>query len=312
MREDYTRPTQSVWERFAFFMGRFAPWLVTHAAAGLCIGSLYAIEMYGAEDAATYYAPPLIGAAAAAVLSGWAYYAFGRSKSEYDITKLGHFDRGLIYGHFSGRDAAFIREAVIDMHVADLNTALEKLKELEEKDLIPDRRSVVCFYMGRCYQLMGYPANGSKYFQEALDLGLTLNDTYLLAARCLTQNGRFDEAIEYYKVLLERDCYFDFIYTDMGITYLKKGDAEKALEEFGRSVDEGKNYSFALGGCSLAYLQMKNLDKSREYYQKALNCNMDDVDGFKVFYCNIAEAAGLLDEIDPQMKLRTERGEIIR
>ncbi|MDE5576532.1 MAG: tetratricopeptide repeat protein [Oscillospiraceae bacterium] len=317
MRENYNRRLPSLWDRFSAFIVRIIPWLAAHVFLGLCIGSLYAIRRYGAENAEIYYFPPIICGALAAILGGWAYYSFGRVRSEYEINKLGNFDRALVFGYFYGSDAKLLREAVIDMHLSDLNGALEKFKWLEEKELPDDRRSVLCFYMGRCYQLMGYPSNGVKYFQEALDKGLKLSDTYLLTARCLTQNGRFDEALECYNTLLEKDCYFDFIYTDMGIACLKKGDGEKALEYFTKSVDEGKNYSFALGGCSLAYLQMKDLDKSREYYRQALTCNMDDVNGFKIFYCNIAEAVGLFDEIDPQMKLRSEAGfehgdEIIR
>lgn len=306
MRENYNRRPPSLWDRFSAFIVKVIPWVAAHVFLGLCIGSLYAIERYGAENAEAYYFPPLVGAAVAAVLGFWAYYSFGRNKSEYESNRLGNFDRALVFGYFSGAEAKLLREAVIDMHLADLNGALEKFKSLEEKELPDDKRSVLCFYMGRCYQLMGYPSNGVKYFQEALDKGLKLSDTYLLTARCLTQNGRFDEALECYNALLEKDCYFDFIYTDMGIACLKKGDGEKALEYFNKSIDEGKNYSFALGGCSLAYLQTKDLDKSREYYKKALTNNMDDVNGFKIFYCNIAEAVGLLDEIDPQMKLRSE------
>lgn len=312
MRELHNRHIPADRNRFAAFWGKFAPWLIIHVLAGLVIGALCSIELFGSETAKDYYFPPLIGAAVGAALSVSAYYAFGRGGSKYDNARLGSFDRSLVYGSFSGGQAVLLREAVIDLHLYDLNDSLDKLKELEEEELSEEQRSVLAFYMGRCYQLMGYPSNGSKYFQEALALGLELNDVYLLAARCLTQNGRFDEAIEYYNILLERDCCFDFLYTDMGITYLKKGDGEKALEEFSISIDEGKNYSFALGGCSLAYLQMKDLAKSREYYKKALNCNMDDITGFKIFYCNIAEAAGLLDEIDPQMKMRPEREEIIR
>lgn len=291
----------------------FTPWLLVHILLCCAAGGYIAYDLYGEEGAVTYYKPLIIGLAAAFVLSLTSYLLFGRQDYRYTAAELGDFDKVLIYCRFGGLHTKKLREAVIDMHLFGYNTALEKFKELEETELSDEQRAVLSFYMGRCYQLMGYPSNGIKYYRAAIELGLDLNDTYLLAARCLSQNGCFDEAIEYYKVLLERDACFDFIYTDIGIAYLKKGDSGRALESFEKSISEGKNYAFALGGCSLAYLQMKNLEKSGEYYKKALTCNMDDVNGFKVFYCNIAEAEGLLDEIDPNMKLRSEDGgEIIR
>lgn len=293
--------------------GGFWRWLMLHIAVGVLFGAYYASELYDTAELEIYYFPPFCGAGIAAAAAALSYFILGMYKPERNI-RLGDFDRMMICARFGGgRNSKALREAVIDMHLCDYNDALDALKEIEEDEEDTEenndvRLSVVYFYIGRCYQLMGYPSNGAKYLLEAIDKGLKLNDTYLLAARCLTQNGSFDKALECYNILLEKKCYYEFVYTDMGIAYLKKGDSEKALEYFTRSLNEGKNYSFALGGCSLAYLQMKNLEESNKYYQKALMCNMDDVNGFKVFYCNIAEAAGLWDEIDPKMKLRSRRG----
>lgn len=294
-------------------VGSFWLWFGLHAAFGVLAGAYYASEKYGLAQPELYYIPPFCGAVIAGAAAALSYFILGFNSPERNI-RLGDFDRMMIYSRFGGgRNAKMLKEAVIDMHLCDYNDALDVLKEIEEDEEDTEenndtRLSVVYFYIGRCYQLMGYPSNGAKYLLEAVDKGLKLNDTYLLAARCLTQNGSFDRALECYNTLLERNCCYEFVYTDMGIAYLKKGDGEKALEYFTRSLNEGKNYSFALGGCSLAYLQMKNLEESTKYYQKALMCNMDDVNGFKVFYCNIAEAVGLWDEIDPKMKLRSRRG----
>ena len=293
-------------DKLVRFLKRFLLWLIPHFLLFCGIGIYFAVEMYGAEGAKNYYIPLLIAFAAALAFSGYAYFCFGRENKKYTAYKLGEFDKSFVYGYFSGKYTKILREAVIDLHLSDFNTALEKFDELSKKDLSDGQTAVLSFYTGRCYQLMGYPANGVKYYENALELGLKLNDTYLLAARCLVQNGRFNEALEYYNILLERNSYYDFILTDMGIAYLKMGDSEKALELFEKSVDEGKNYSFALGGCSLAYLQMKNLEKSSEYYSEALRCNMEDVNGFKIFYCNIAESVGLLDEIDPNIRLHSD------
>lgn len=306
--------------RFTKFLRRFCPWLIAHMLVFGISCAFAAAEVNGYEGAREYYYPLLAGIIASLPFALCSYFMFGRQSIRYSDRNLGDFDKYMIYSLFGGSPswlfgslaAKKLREAVIDMHVFDYNTALDKYKELEDENLSDKQRSVLCFYTARCYQLMGYPSNGVIFYKQAIELGLDTNDTYLLTARCLTQNGRFDEAVEYYTILLERDCYFDFIYTDIGIAYLKKGDGEKALENFERSVDEGKNYSFALGGCSLACLQLKNLEKSNEYYKKALTCNMDDVSGFKTFYCNIAEAVGLLDEIDPEIRNGSDKdaGEI--
>ncbi|MBQ8786915.1 MAG: tetratricopeptide repeat protein [Oscillospiraceae bacterium] len=313
----------------AAFIKRFLPWLAIHTVIFCGVGVYYAVTNYGADNAVKYYLPLLYGLAAAFVAAIFAYITFGREDKKYNMAALSEFDVKLICGHFamkpvksvvnSTRDISFsshraavknnnlLVEAVIDMHRFDFNTSLDKLEELAEKKLSNNQKAVLAFYTGRCYQMMGYPANAVKHFETCLELGMRLNDVYLLAARCLTQNGRFDDAIEYYNVLIERESYFEFIYTDIGLAYLKKGDGEKALEYFKKSVDEGMNYSFALGGCSLACLQMKDLEKSDEYYKEAVRCNMEDVNGFKIFYCNIAESVGLINEIDESMKVNNDK-----
>lgn len=298
--------------KFIGFLKRFSLWLGPHILAGLCVGAFFAVELNGAEGADKYYTPLLIASAIAAVCAFVAYFSFGCRDERYNSENLSSFDK-LMIKRYGSKYSRMLSRAVIDMHLFDFNSALDSFEELAEKALSDNQRAVLSFYTGRCYQLMGYPANGVKYFQKALELGLDINDTYLLAARCLVQNGRYDDAVDYYNILVERECRFDFIYTDIGIAYLKKGDSEKALEAFNKSIDEGRNYAFALGGCALAYLLMKDVEKSREYYKNAFRCNMDDVIGFKIFYCNIAESVGLLDEIDENMKKHSAAAdEIIR
>ena len=316
------------WNNFIELLKKFVPWLCLHMFFGIIIGVAYAMDVYGTEMADEYYLPVLAAMGVSFVVSVFAYVAFGRTDKKYSMSALSEFDLKLICGYFAMKpmNSAVNRtrdipttsrraniklnnllvEAVIDMHNFDFNTSLDKMEEIEEKPLTDNQKAVLSFYMGRCYQMMGYPANAVKHFETCLDLGMKLNDVYLLAARCLAQNGRFDDAIEYYNVLIERESYFEFIYTDIGLAYLKKGDGEKAFEYFKKSVDEGMNYSFALGGCSLACLQMKDLEKSNEYFKEAVRCSMEDVNGFKVYYCNIAESVGLINEIDETMKINTD------
>ena len=72
--------------------------------------------------------------------------------------------------------------------------------------------------------------------------------------------------------------------------WLKKGIAEKALEYFSLSAEKHMNYSFALGGCSLSYLLMKDFEKSRTYYSLAIVNGVPDMSGFKEYYAEIANS----------------------
>ena len=295
------------WEKFFRRIAEMCPFIIVFSIICGLFGMYWAIVTVGDDMAADYYIPILVSVVPA-VFFAWLTNETFRSDAEQRRRRFvpGNFDKTMIYQIFDGKNTKKLKGAVAEMHMCNFNEALEMLKEIEKAENEDDRLSVVCFYIGRCYQLMGYPSNAARYFKNALEKGLRLNDVYLLTARCLGQNGFFDEAMEYYGVLVERDAYYDTIYTDIGVVFLKKGDGEKALEYFSRSADEGRNYAFALGGCSLAYLQMKDLEKSNEFYRKALLANMDDVKGFKIFYCNIAEAMGLMDSISPEIRLEAD------
>ena len=180
--------------------------------------------------------------------------------------------------------------------------ALEDFKEVEEMDISEHDRAVLCFCIGSCYQAMGYPTNAGKYFELSIEHGIGHDFVYILAARCCVANGSFSKAMEYYNTLLDKGCMYDYIYTDMGMCRLKEEKPDEALELFQKSIGEGKNYAFALGGCSLSYLMKKDLEKSRDYFARALVNNLTDIDGFRQYYCSVAESVGCMDQVDDYMK----------
>ena len=81
---------------------------------------------------------------------------------------------------------------------------------------------------------------------------------------------------------------------------------DEAQMWFEKSVNEGRNYAFALGGCSLIALVRKNIEESKKLFSKALINNIDDVKGFKQYYCEVAEAVGCIELIDKNMKTNSE------
>ncbi|MCD7731249.1 MAG: tetratricopeptide repeat protein [Oscillospiraceae bacterium] len=190
-----------------------------------------------------------------------------------------------------------------------LDDALEDFKKIEDMDISERERAVLCFYIGSCYRYMGYPTNAANYYSKSIDNNIDSDYVYILAARCCVSNGSYAKAMEIYNLLLGKDEYFEYVYTDMGMCALKSENPDKALEYFKLSIAEGKNYSFALGGCSLAYLMKKDIDKSKEFFSKALINNINDVDGFRQYYCSVAEANGCLGLIDENIRKKAAESE---
>ena len=230
---------------------------------------------------------------------------------DYAVKRANSPDRKLIGDSIDGfsKTSRLFKVAVAELREGMFNEALEDFKEVEDLDISERERAVLCFYIGTCYRDMGYPTNAANYFVKSIDNNIDIDYVYILAARCCVANGSFSKAMELYNDLLGRNSYFDYIYTDMGMCCLKSEDADKALEYFTRSIGEQKNYAFALGGCSLAYLMKKDVEKSKEFFARALINNIGDLDGFRKYYCSIAEAAGCLDLIDEYMRTAAEKND---
>jgi tetratricopeptide (TPR) repeat protein len=203
------------------------------------------------------------------------------------------------------RTSKTFRKAFSLLHSGDLAGALDYFNELKNEKLGKHERAVLCFYLGRCYEVMGYPTNAAKFYRESLDSDIGIDEVYLIAARAYTSNGSFAEAEEVYDSLLSRDTKLENIYTDLGMVYIKANNPDKALETFSKALKLHHNYSFALGGCALAYLLKSDTVNARFFFSQAIINNIDDSDGFTEYYCSVAESKGLGEEIGikPRPKL---------
>jgi tetratricopeptide (TPR) repeat protein len=217
------------------------------------------------------------------------------------------FESRLIGNAFKGAggNAKTFRRALTQLRSGDLAGALDLFNELKNAKLTGRERSVLCFYLGRCYEVMGYPTNAAKFYREALENGIGIDEVYLIAARAYTSNGSFTEAEELYGSLLTRGTKLENIYTDLGMVYIKANNPDKALETFSKALKLHHNYSFALGGCALAYLLKSDTVNARFFFSQAIINNIDDSEGFSEYYYSVAESKGLGEEIGfkPRPKL---------
>ena len=222
-------------------------------------------------------------------------------------------ERRILRGSFKGfsEKSKLFSEGMEYLRLGNLPDGIACFKESMKCENCTEReKAVASFYIGVTYQQMGYSTNASIFLRDALDLGLD-DETCaadILLARCYAENGSYQKAVDIYEKLISIDKdrgnrNFDYLFTDYGMCRLSMQDYDGAFKLFYRSVCDARNFSFALGGCSLAALGMKNIDLSREYYARALAANLRDVIGFKQYYCKIAESVGIIDKIDKEMKI---------
>jgi tetratricopeptide (TPR) repeat protein len=183
------------------------------------------------------------------------------------------------------------------LNEGNVNGALEGFTELKDTELKGRQRAVLLFYIGRCYQFMGYPTNAARYFLECVEAGIGVDEVYTLCGRELTACGDFSSAETIFNELINRNAHSEFVYTDMGMLYIKANEPDKALDTFSRSIKHHMNYAFALGGCALAYILKNDPTNAKFFYAQAILNNIDDADGFTDYYISVAETHGLSDEI---------------
>jgi tetratricopeptide (TPR) repeat protein len=217
----------------------------------------------------------------------------------YDPVNKSEFESRLIGNTFSGlgKKAKLFRRGCDFLHFGELSDALDTFNKLKNTNLTQREKAVLSFFLGKCYDVMGYPTNAVNYYRESLESDIGLDEVYLITARAFTVNGDFTEAEEVYDALLSKESKLENIYTDLGMVYIKANQPDKALATFSKSLKLHHNYSFALGGCALAYLLKSDTENAKFFFSQAIINNIDDIDGFTEYYCSVAESKGLSDEI---------------
>jgi tetratricopeptide (TPR) repeat protein len=217
------------------------------------------------------------------------------------------YDRRIIKDAFDGASkyCRLFYKAYQKYLEGDFADALTEFNDIKEFELKKREKAVLSFYIGRCYQYMGYPTNASKQFRDSIDNGIGVDEVYTLCGREMVSCGDFSAAEDVYNELIKAGSDSDYIYTDMGMLYIKANDPEKALDSFSTSIRKHMNYAFAMGGCALAYVLKKDSANAKFFYGQAIINNIDDVEGFTEYYLSVAETQGLSEDIGikPKPKL---------
>ncbi|MCI0512410.1 tetratricopeptide repeat protein [candidate division KSB1 bacterium] len=84
-----------------------------------------------------------------------------------------------------------------------------------------------------------------------------------------------DEAIEQFRLAIERQPEFSDAFNNLGIAYLQTKDTTQALAAFQKAIEIKNEYADLYHNQGLAYLEAGNLDAAITAFEQALNLNPD-------------------------------------
>lgn len=82
--------------------------------------------------------------------------------------------------------------------------------------------------------------------------------------------GRYDDAINYFKQILDNNPQATSIYRDLGMTYMQKNEPSKAIQSYKKYIDKNPNNALIQYYLALAYNANGNRNKAKEVMRKFL------------------------------------------
>ena len=212
------------------------------------------------------------------------------------------YDERIVMGRFRGFDRASIlfRRGMSRLAESHMAAALELFRNVDEYKLNTNEQAVLYYYTGVCYRNMGYPSNGASYFMKSVDCVMAHPDAMMNALRCYARAGNINDAEDVFSAMKEKNYlrdYYSFLYTEMGMMYIRADRPDDAIERFNTGIGLGLDRPSALGGIAISYMLKGDIEQSRSYFRKAVIGNIPDIEGFRDYYITIARGCGHFSEV---------------
>lgn len=266
-------------------------------AVTACLMALVTVIMYVSKAQDALPLPYIIKMIAAIFMASW-FVLFVYDALKYRGSIFHKYDEDIIGTAFTGLDrkSAVFEKGLEVFRDKYFGSALEIFTELDDErfNLTEQEKGVLCFYRGRCYDLMDWKPNAENCYEKAQKLGFMIPEMPVFLARCYAENGSTEKALSMFTELMDTDKkYSDHMRVEIGRMYLRYDEGETALKWFSEAIEKHQCYADALGGAAIAYTIMGNVEEGEKYYRMALLNNIGDPQGFSRYYKEI-QAAVLL------------------
>ena len=126
-------------------------------------------------------------------------------------------------------------------------------------------------------------------YENAIQLDPNFYDVYNNYGYVFYNSGKYDEAIYYYKKAAEFEPDNFKIYFNIALSYDAKSDYKNAAENYRKVIEINPCYTDAYNNLgSLHYNYLREYDKAREYFEKAIELSIDDLSANKMFQYNLS------------------------
>ena len=112
-------------------------------------------------------------------------------------------------------------------------------------------------------------------------------DEYLQRGRFAVQSGNLDAAISAYTQVISLAPDSDFAsvgYNNRGLTYLQRGDDDRALADFNKAIELKSDNPVPRYYRGIMYLRLEEWDKAREDFITARDTELNIIDVFHYDY----------------------------
>ena len=138
---------------------------------------------------------------------------------------------------------SYYSRGISKLQLKDLKAAAVDFKKCLKLD--PDNAKAH-YYAGYCLMNMERNEDAIKSFSRALKSDPSLSKVYYYRAKIQMQDENYDRAIADFQDAIAKDGADEKIYYQLGVCYLKTGEAKLANQSFGLAIKEDNNYKPAI------------------------------------------------------------------
>jgi len=135
-------------------------------------------------------------------------------------------------------------------------------------------------FLGEIYIDLGDYDTASGYLEQARELdtsGLAVADTFRNQGLWYMNQGLYEDALQPYQVALQNAPNYSYVAIELAANYSALQETDKALGVLASQLERNPADPALLFHLANAYLQNGEIDKAKEYYQRCLEIDANNV-----------------------------------